>query len=287
MQFIRHSGTTADSWYKARLNALIEEVFGFSFHEWHKLGVWGDDYHCFTLIDRDHAVANLSAYEMRLQVQDAEVSSVQLGAMAVKPENRGHGLARRLMEHVGEVYHERPMFLFGGDNVREFYPKFGFQPEADRQPVLALQSPGEADTGTTALPVKEPHVVDRYLKERQMFSRMVDCTNQYAVNWFHVLSEHLENAYVIPDLDVLVVVSLTGDTLTIHDVVAKGPLHWDELERRLPFRSGPVQQIRFGCNPDWLEAPYELVDHAVEDSTLFVRDGLADLPGIIPQLIRT
>ncbi len=292
MQLVVHNGKTADSWYKDRLNALIEEVFGFSFQQWHSLGVWNDDYECFSLIDKDSVVANISAFKMDLKIDGANTMAVQLGAVSVKPVYRGRGLARRLMDHVMTTYQEKPMFLFCGENVREFYPRFGFRTEPDKQPFRAnppIEDLHSEPCQAAAMPLKTRRLIDGYLRNRRVFSRKLDCKNPYSVNWFHVLYGHSQDVYELPDLGALVIASFDEDTLCIHDVAAESPVNWNELSvlGRLPFDCSSVQQIRFGFNPDWLGVAYEMVDHAVEDSTLFVWNGMKDLPGMIPQLIRT
>ncbi|MCX7773103.1 MAG: GNAT family N-acetyltransferase [Clostridia bacterium] len=278
-----HNGTTATKAYKDSLNVLMQEVFGFSFEPWHNRNFWNQDYESFSISDGDTMLANISAYKMKLLINGEVKEYIQLGAVATKEGYRNKGLSREIMEYIMVKYSHTPKFLFGGDSVINFYPKFGFKPVAERQPFLpcTLAPMGSLEK----LHVDDPRVED-YLSHRTQFSKVFDCSNAYPVHWFHIMGMNAEHLYEIPALDVMLVAYKNGEALVLQDVVAKRPMRLEAILPYLDFEG--VSRIDFGFNPDWLGLDYETKPFKIEDSTLFVTEDFgASKNHIVPFFIRT
>jgi len=277
------NGTTATQKFKDQLNKLIMEVFGFSFGTWHALDLWRDDYECFSIIEKETMLANVSVYRLKLLIEGNPIDCLQIGAVATKKEYRGQGLSRKIMEAIFSKYPAEPAFLFGNDSVVNFYPKFGFKPAQEYLPFLTqtIDNP----TPMQRLTIKDPKV-DKYLKGRAQFSSIFDCINQYSINWFHLLYEYCKDIIEIESLQVMVVAKQEGTTLRILDVVAHKPLTFEQI---LPFLGfSGVTKIEFGFNPDWLGVECQREEYREEDSTYFVKGDLnVNQEYIVPLLLHT
>lgn len=260
------NGLTATQKFKNQYNDLMMHTFGFSLEKWHNKGVWDDSYECYTIVENDVMIANVSVYKMKLLINGIERDCMQIGGVATRKEHRGKGLSRSIMEHIFNIYPDTLSFLFANDNVLEFYPKFGYIPASETQSYIQykLKNKGEM--------VKLENTdsrIDYYLKNRGQFSQIVDCTNQYSINWFYMISIYPNNIYEIPELNVLMIAEQKGSVLLIHDVITKNPIDFSQLAPHLHF-SG-VDTIEFGFNPEWLIGSSNKRNYKLEDSTLFIK----------------
>lgn len=242
------TGNRHDREYKRQLNQLMQLVFGFTLDRWDALGLWDDRYRCYSLQQGDRLVANVSVAEMELLLGGERVSAIQLGAVATLPECRGKGLARQLLSHVLELHANRPAFLMANQSVVDFYPRFGFQPLPEIQPVWPLAEPlrGCPDC---RLALDSPQL-SRLVQQRQHYSQRVDVVAAEWVNWFHLVMEFSQQIYYLPDLDTVVIAKQQWDRLVIYDLLCSSPPTRGQLLRHLPFPG--VNLIEFAFTPDWL-----------------------------------
>lgn len=266
----------------AELNALILATFGFTFERWRQYGRWPDEYACYGVFEDGQLLSNAGVFEMELLVKGKRQAAVQLGAVATRPDWRGRGLSRRVLEHILAMYPDTPMLLCANESVVDFYPRFGFNRLPSWQPRLtqALDQPG---VRLHRLSVEDPRLA-ACIDRRAIYSRILDCQNGAPILWFHLLHDDAHPAYFIPELECLLVAEPRGATLALQELVATRPVAFADLLPCLGF-SG-VKSIQFGFNPDWLGVEPEWVPR--EKDLLFLR-GTLDLPVryCLPELLRT
>ncbi len=275
--------STATKEFNSQINDLIMEAFGFSFEKWHDRGFWTDDYERYSILEEGVMLSNISVYKMKMMVNGLPCDYLQLGSVATRHESRGKGFSRKIMEQIFKVYPNTPVFLNGDNDALDYYSKMGFKPLICKQPYVEcrLDNTGKMEK----LDIDNP-MVDFYLKGRSQYSKLLDCTNQYEINWFHVLYLFPDNIYTIPELDVMLIAEQNGSTLTIHDIAAQKPVSFSQLVKCLDFEG--TERIHFGFNPDWLDVDYSMGEYEAGDSTLLIKGDLAvDKGFIIPTLITT
>lgn len=263
---IMTNGSTTTKEFNTELNELIMHTFEFSFDKWQDKNVWNDDYELYSIIENGTMLANISVYKMKMIINGEKRDYLQFGSVATRKEYRGKGLSKKLMEHIFSIYPDTPCFLHGGDSVVEFYPQFGFKTISYKQPYIKckLKNSGEM----IKLDITNPKV-DKYLKERTQYSKVFDCTNQYAINWFHLLYGHENNIYEIPQLEVMIIAYQQEDKLTICDIVSSRTVSFEKIVPYLCFEG--VDFIEFGFNPDWLGIEYDMKEYRNEDENPFVK----------------
>ena len=280
---IMRNGFTAVKEYKRQLNDLMMHTFDFSFDRWHDLHVWNDHYECYSIIENDTMLANISVFRMNLITNGIKRDCIQLGAVATRAEYRGKGLARKLMEHILKLYPDMPIFLNANSTVLDFYPKFGFVPMTYKQSFTRCERLGGGEM--LKLTVTDPKV-EKYLAARTQYSNVFDCINAYSTHWFHLLYKHSDHIYELPQLNVMLVAEQHTTTLTIHDIITANPITFSQLIPHLNF-SG-VEMIEFGFNPDWLAINCLKKEYQVDDGSFFVRgDFGVDREYMIPELVIT
>ncbi|MFZ5353662.1 MAG: GNAT family N-acetyltransferase [Bacillota bacterium] len=260
------NSSNATQQFKGQLDDLIMEVFGFKFEEWHNKGFWNDDYERYSVIEDGVMLSNISAYRMKMLINGIEQDFLQLGSVATREGYRGKGLSKRIMEHIIEKYPDVPVFLGGDNDAAGFYLKCGFKPFTYWEPYINYSL--KKGNGMVKLSIDDIKV-DEYLKGRAQFSSILDCKNQYPINWFHILHFHKDNIYELSELDAMLIAKQYGKTLALFDVVAKKPLSFSDLEKHMSFDG--VETIEFGFNPDWLGINYLVKERFDEEGTPFLK----------------
>ncbi len=283
-------GRTATPEFNHRLNQLMQAVFGFSFQRFQGLDVWDEDYEYFGFVDDGELIANVGVYHMMLVMQGRERKVLQIGAVATAESRRLQGLARQLFEEVLQRYPDVPMYLYGGDDVTAFYDKFGFRTAVENQPYIcdaAGNVPGGYRSSGRCIPLAltDPKV-DQYLQRRAVFSEILDCTNPYAVNWFHLAYNYSDSIYEMSQDRGLAIFQKEGSVLRLLDLVLPQPLAFAELCQELPLRG--ITRLEFGFTPDFLLETYDVKPYVEADCNFMVKGwSPEDVGGFLPRLTRT
>ncbi|RKH66995.1 GNAT family N-acetyltransferase [Corallococcus interemptor] len=240
------------------------------FRRWCAWGQWNDDYHAFALMEAGRVVANASVMRMRLVLEGQEVTAYQLGAVGCVPSHRGRGLSRVVMSAALDACGDAPVLLFANPTVRQFYPRFGFQPqrqtlfaaaydavpEGPPAPTLSLDD-AEVRAGLVALSREGLPSTERFGARGYATAASWPVANGFARPLRQLGSE----AWVFAGVE--------GDTLYLDDVFAREPFDLRAWLPRLIDR--PIRAIRFGFTPEryWPGAVEAGED---TEADLFVRD---------------
>lgn len=256
------------------------------FRRWCNWGQWNDGYRAFALIDNGVVVANASVTRMRLLLDGAETEGFQLGAVGCLPSLRGRGLARRVLQAALAHCGNAPVLLFANENVRDFYPRFGFR--------AAAQSRFEIDYAAdpTGEPLASLDLADAAL--RREFLRVADAappsSRRFAARSYgRIATWYAANRFASElrqlDQDTWVFAQAEDGVLLIEDVFALQPF---DLRAAVPrLIDAPIHTIRFGMTPDRL-CPQARLAGNDEDADLFLR--ACDVPECatrFPLLART
>ena len=124
------SSVREDKLLRDSFNQLARLTYGFDFLAWRQCGLWTNGYQPHCLIADGQVVANISVIRMAFCWEGRPLSMIQLGTVMTRPDFRGRGLSRYLMERILQVYGGTVdlIYLFANHTVLEFYPKFGFSP---------------------------------------------------------------------------------------------------------------------------------------------------------------
>lgn len=247
------TGRHDDQAFKRRLNDLTERVFGFTFTKWDALGLWDDRYRAYAVEEDGRLLANVSIAQMDLLIGGQRQPAVQLGAVATRPEFRGQGLARVLMEHVLDRHAAAPAFLFANDSVLDFYPRFGFRRAAEVQPFIQLTAPLRGNP-CTRLAVDDP-LLRRRLESRERYSLVLDVARSAWINLFHLVMEFEQSAYFLPAHDTIVIAKQQQDTVLLYDVLCGPGSSFARAIPDLPFPG--ATKLEFAFTPDGLDVAYQ------------------------------
>ncbi|NOK12291.1 GNAT family N-acetyltransferase [Corallococcus exercitus] len=271
MDALIHSIGSQDTDLQAAFCDYVPQVFRrASFRQWCAWGEWNDDYRAFALVESGRVVANASVMRMRLLLEGREVTGYQLGAVGCLPSHRGRGLARVVMNAALDACGDAPVLLFANPKVRQFYPRFGFQP---RMQTLFAATYDAVPEGPPA-PMLSLDDAEMRAGLAALSSEGVPSTERFGARGYAtVASWPVANGFARPlrqlGTEAWVFAGVEGETLYLDDVFARESFDLRAWIPRLIDR--PIREIRFGFTPEryWPEA---MVAGEDTEADLFVRN---------------
>lgn len=270
---------------RASFNALAEQTFGLNFEQWYQDGFWTDCYDPYSVVMDGEVVANVSVNRTDMILGGGRMRLLQLGTVMTKPEYRNRGLIRKLMEEIFRDYPQAEgIYLFGGDDVVEFYPKFGFRMGKEYLYTRRVEQNAEGDM--TCVPMTERAAWNRLAEAMKLGEPLSACAmaDNPGLIFFYVTGFMRQSVFYSPSLEAWAVAELEDGELTLHNVFCHANVTLEQVIRAF----GPeVKQVTLGFAPA-VTGDWEKRDYHEEDCTFFVQgaafDGWAELGVRIPSL---
>ncbi|ENI8437478.1 GNAT family N-acetyltransferase [Listeria monocytogenes] len=262
--------------YRDSFNRLAESTFDINFEEWYSDGFWNDKYVCYSYIDDNKVIANVSINKMNLIYQGEDYRALQIGTVMTHPDYRGQGLAKKLLEHVIAKYEEQYdfLYLFANDTVLDFYPKFGFElVEESSFTVDACSLKRKASNLKKLNPDNKTdfQLIRRIVSEKTPLSNILDVRESEDLLMFYVLIALKNELYYIEELDVIVLMEQEDADLYVLDILSTKKLDVVEVLRYLPIKK--IETIHLLFTPE--KSKYIDAAHIIEtEDMLFVRPNI-------------
>lgn len=278
MKYEFYSKVRDNDTLRESFNELTCRTFGFDFVGWYEAGQWGDFYIPHVLLDGEKVVSNVSVNLTQFDVQGVKKNYIQLGTVMTDNDYRGQGLNRRIMERVLAEYKDKVdgIYLFGNDDVVNYYPKFGFK--AAKEYEYYLQCEATANV--------EPFVVEKVdMQDKAQAEKFYDfmrayevSTNQRNQNDAMYMSENInlfqfwlgagygDSVYYIPKLNVYVILEVDGARVSICQIFGKDEVDVLKLAKTV---CPECIEVVLGYTPVYKEK-YQMREHVEEDCTLFI-----------------
>lgn len=259
--------------YRDSFNKLAENTFDINFEEWFRSGFWNDKYVCYSYIDNNEVISNVSINKMNLIYQGENYSALQIGTVMTHPNYRGQGLAKNLLNHVIAKYEDQYdfLYLFANDTVLDFYPKFGFERiEESSFTVDACNLKKKASKLKKLNPDNKTdfQLISRIVSERAPLSNILDVKESEDLLMFYVLIALKNELYYLEELDVIVLMEQEGTDLYVLDILSTKKL--DVVEVLSYLSTKKIETIHLLFTPEkskYIDAAYII---ETEDM-LFVR----------------
>ncbi|KZE53978.1 GNAT family acetyltransferase [Brevibacillus parabrevis] len=272
--------------YKKSFNELAKQVFQLDFHEWYTRGCWNDDYICYSYVDGEKVIANVSVNKMIVTSNGRTYQALQLGTVMTHPDYRQQGLAAKLTNHVIAKYEKDYdfLYLFANPSVLDFYPKFGFQKVQESRFTL-MTSHVKAKTTTApkaALRKLDVDSADDFARMKEFAASRVPVSTRWGVqgsehlSLFYFLIVFPDSLYYIEEEDVIVLFEREGDLLHVFDIVSKRTVDSERIIEHLLSDETNVIQFHFMPESDNEHIQAEWITET--DDTLFVRPSLQKKP---------
>ena len=265
-------------------NELTQNTFCFDFEDWYQAGHWQDLYIPHALLDGEKVVSNVSVNLIKFDVKGEQKYYIQLGTVMTDEAYRGQGLNREIMEKIMTEYQDKVdgIYLFGNDDVLEYYPKFGFVPAKEYEYYMSCENcagvvPYEivkVNMEKDAECEKLYEVIRKYAKDANEKS----CDQKTNENDGLYMSHNLglyqfwfsagfgDNVYSVPENDCYVVAEVDGEILRIHQIFGREKV---DILRFVKAFGDNVKEVVLAYTPYHTEN-LMVREHKEEDCTLFI-----------------
>jgi GNAT superfamily N-acetyltransferase len=250
---------------------FVPRIFpGLDFRLWYARCGWPSSFVVHAFREGEEIVASVASSAMEMLVRGRPCSAWQLGTVGTIPEQRGRGLAARLMEEVvgRAVAAAEPVFLFANDEVLDFYPRFGMRRAQEcafvvRQPIRPAPNPAPR------LELDQPEhlrLLERLSACALPVTERFGARNYGTILLWHATYAHPEDLYYLDELDAVIVARAAAEVLTVYDVIAQHPFDLAAVLPRVIERE--IARVEFGFTPErWWPTAVPERPH----SELFVR----------------
>lgn len=259
--------------YRDSFNQLAESTFDINFEEWYERGFWNDKYICYSYVDKEKVIANVSINKMDLIYQGKDYKALQIGTVMTHPDYRGQGLSKKLLDYVIAKYeHEYDfLYLFANDSVLEFYPKFGFEHVEESSFTVDA-----SDLKTRESTIKKLNpdnkmdfqLIRRLVSERVPLSTILDVKENEDLVMFYILIALKDAVYYLEEMDAIVFFEQEEEDLYVLDILSSKKL--DVVEVLSYLVTDEIETLHLAFTPEkdkHIDAAYVI---ETEDN-LFVR----------------
>lgn len=240
--------------HRHSFNQLAQEVFGIDFERWYQMGFWNDRYICYSYLDGDKVVANVSVNKLDLILNGETQRALQIGTVMTHPDYRKQGLASNLMKAVLEEYEKQVdvVYLFPEENALDFYRKFGFM--SYREGIFTLDVGKERTDQCTARKLDLSREDDRdiFLKlssERAPLSTIFGVANAQAILYWYCVGLLANDIYYLEEQDVIMLYREKQGVLQVYDLICRDRVHFYDI---LPQACATeIAKVVFHFTPDF------------------------------------
>lgn len=285
-------------------NELAEKTFGLNFEAWYQSGYCGNTHIPYTLFDGKKAVSNVSVNCMQVAWQGKVRNFIQLGTVMTDPAYRNQNLSRCLMEEVLHDWKDKAdaIFLFANQSVLDFYPKFGFERQAQYQYSISTEAVNDkrrgewenekqeidkrtakqksekekAEKKAVKLDIVKPDHLKRLencYQKGNPFSKL-QTVNGFGLLMFYCGSFLKDCIYYIPKLDAVMIAEQEEETLYCLDIFCEAGKDLNHILAAVA--SEEISRIVFQFTPVFDQTEqwnYEIKKIEDEDNALFILKG--------------
>ncbi len=212
-----------DAILRGSFNELAKKTFGIDFEDWYQNGYWTDKYNPYSIVLDGKVVANVSVNRTDFEWNGEVKNYIQLGTVMTDENYRNQGLIRRIMEEIDADYLDIAdgMYLFAGNDVLEFYPKFGFTTIKQYEYVKEVNNTSGAFAKKADMSSKEQWDKLEELIKNGYHQSAFEMRGNSELNMFYVSKYMQDNVYYCEDCDAYVVAEIEDNELIINMVISE------------------------------------------------------------------
>jgi len=239
--------------YRQSFNQLARDTFGIDFERWYRDGHWNDRYICYSYVDGDRVVANVSVNKMDLILEGQKTKALQIGTVMTHPAYQRRGLSKKLMQVILDTYTSEYtlIYLFAHPGAVDFYPRFEFKTLPETQFTLKVNI-GKATPGKVRK--LEPsqsadrRIIERLIAERRPVSSIFGVEHAEHILSFYAYNVLQDAWYYFVEGDMIL--KQENTILHLYDMIGKNNVDFDLLARNIA--QDETRNILFYFTPDLL-----------------------------------
>ena len=262
-----------NSQLRGSFNRLAKVTFGLDFEPWYQNGFWTDDYNPYSVVLDGEVVANVSVNRTDMVIGGARRKLYQLGTVMTSQAHRNRGYIRAIMAEIEKDTADADgIYLFGGDNVLEFYPKFGFVQGTEHIYTKAIAQGGACRMERVGMDGPEGWAQLRTAMEKSEFETACTMADNPGLIFFYAAQFMQDCVYHDRALNAWAIAEIEDGALMLHNVFAPAGV---TLQDVIASFGAQVKQVTLGFAPSD-PAGFDCAAYHEEDCTFFVRGAAFD-----------
>lgn len=219
--------------YRLSFNKLANQTFGIDFEQWYQQGFWSEKYICYSYVNDEEVISNVSINLMELMIEGRHQKAIQIGTVMTEPAYRRQGLALQLMNKVFEDYDQvyEIYFLAADHEAVPLYEKCGFRPNEENQYKVDLTGYKRIQHPLKPTVLSTERMIDLKRKKKPL-STILSVVNDEWVLMFYYLSGYKHSIYQVQK-DVYVIFEIEGDRLNLYDIFSPWKVDLQELIEKI------------------------------------------------------
>lgn len=240
--------------YRLSFNRLANLVFGIDFEKWYQQGSWNDRYICYSYVDGNNIIANLSINILGIVLNGHSYSAIQIGTVMTHPDYRNKGLSRKLMEIVLADYESKCdfMYLFANKSVLNFYTKFGFkQIQESRFTInVSIKKSHSNNIRKLDVTIKEDwDILIKMASERKTISKICGAISAIHILTWYGLNVFYNDIYFIEDKNIIVIYQKENKEIHLFDVISNNETCLSDFINTIADEE--INKVHFHFTPDF------------------------------------
>ncbi|MCT8138116.1 GNAT family N-acetyltransferase [Anaerobacillus sp. CMMVII] len=264
--------------YRASFNELAKSTFQIDFEPWYQQGFWNDRYICYSYLDNDKIVANVSISKMQMVIEGVKKHAIQIGTVMTHPDYQKQGLAGSLMNKViAEHEQENDLFfLFADEDVHNnFYKKYGFHQVHESTFSISVQSTDHTyKSQKLSFEGDKQMIFDYYAKKNS--SHNFDIEKGEHVLGFYSIYGFGNSVYYIEELDAVVIYQRKAKKLHIYGVFSDQQILLHDLLTYIS--TNETTEVVFYYTPDFKDLHSKGTRILTTDDLFLVRTASVKFP---------
>lgn len=266
-------GYRDDPQLRAGFNELAKATFGLDFEPWYQYGFWTDCYNPYSVVLNGKVVANVSVNRTDMMIGGARRKLCQLGTVMTDREYRNRGYIRAIMAEIEKDTADADgVYLFGGDDVLGFYPKFGFVQGTEHICTRKVMQEGKCAMERVRMDGPAGWIRLSVAMENNRFKTACMMMDNPGLIFFYAAQFLKDCVYYDKGLDAWAIAEMEDGMLMLHNVFAPAGV---TLEDVIASFGGEVKQVTLGFAPEEA-AGFDCAPYHEEDCTFFVKGAAFD-----------
>lgn len=215
--------------YRQSFSQLASDTFSLDFESWYQHGFWDKNYICYSYIDGNQVIANVSIYKMDFMINGSRKEGAQLVTVMTSPAYRNKGLIANLVKELLHHYEKRVDFIYvavANTAMMPYWQKLGFIIRNEKQFYLDRDS-CETHKKGNRLQIQKLDMLkpdDRQLLfslagRRLPTSRYFSLENTQYTVMFYCLNDFRDNIYFFPEQDAVAIYKQEAGILHVYDLL--------------------------------------------------------------------
>lgn len=244
-----------DEVLRKSFNALAIETFGkgLDFEPWYQDGYWNDRYICYSFVDGNRVVSNVSVNKMVICKDGDLIEAIQIGTVMTHPDYRRRGLASKLIHKVFDDFQGQVdyIYLFGNDEGMSVYRACGFEPMTETKFSMKRDFLSPKETAIRPIDLSKDEdleLLKRISKARTPISQTLGVTNDEHLIMFYCTKFMGETLYYIEEFDTVVSYEIEDGVLKLYDIITQNAVDVMKILNGIAVEE--VSEVLFHFTPD-------------------------------------